>query len=297
MGSLRNFLKLPKMIRRRIRSSVPIRTFDQRSDSLGNVARSGMVGGMLKTRIDEILETPGLTQQMIDSELHVRPDPTKRAYFNWDLPAFLWQSILGSKSLTSLVTDYLGPHARLDDLYVKSVMDGLSSVSEGWHDDNVGYRIKVFMVFNTEGQPSGTVVVPTNRPNLYQIRVADELSRFLFKPKTDQREGAVRVGYEPGDCLIFDTNIPHRGDYSTGEGVRYCVIAEFIDRDKANAIVGRAPCGPGQGRKQIRIPVLSGIDVETHPLIDPSLLHKASDGYRYGYAQSTAPANASEMMA
>jgi len=136
-------------------------------------------------------------------------------------------------------------------------MDGLSSGSEGWHDDNVGFRLKVFMVFDTEGQPSGTVVVPTARPQLYAVRVVDEFSRFLFTPKMDARDGALRVGYERGDYLVFDTNLPHRGDYSSGGGV---AIAKFIDRAKADAIVGRAPCGPGQGRKQLVIPALDGVD-------------------------------------
>lgn len=238
---------------------------------------------MLRTRIDSFLDRPGLTDRMIKSELRVRPDDAKRVYFNWDLPAFLYEAILGSETLKASLTNYLGPRLRLDDIYVKSVMDGLNNSSEGWHDDNVGYRVKVFMVFDTEGTPSGTVVVPTERPHLYQVRTWDEISRFLFKPKSDDREGAVRVGYAPGDCLVFDTNIPHRGDYHSGSGVRYCVIAEFIDRDKANALRGLAPCGPGQAQRRIRIPALNGIDLANHPMIDASILAADGDGWLYGY--------------
>ncbi|MBL9047217.1 MAG: hypothetical protein JNK34_07895 [Tabrizicola sp.] len=282
-SSVKKAFKTLKLLGRRRRCLGPIHRFDTRSDQTGSVAASGLRGGMLKTRIDSFLDSPGLTDAMKKSELRVRPEEAKRIYFNWDLPAFLWEAILGSETLKAAMTSYLGPRLRLDDLYVKSVMDGLNATAEGWHDDNVGYRLKVFMVFDTEGTPSGTVVVPTERPHLYQIRIRDEISRFMFKPKTDDREGAVRVAYEPGDCLVFDTNIPHRGDYHSGTGIRYCVIAEFIDRDKADALRGLAPCGPGQSLHRIRIPALAGCDVANHPLIDPSILEADGDGWLYGY--------------
>ena len=287
MAALKQLLKAPKLIGRRMRNASVIRGFDQRSDSTGNVARSGVAGGMLKATIDTLLERPGLTAQMIASPLHQRPDPAKRVHYSWDLPGFLWEAVLSSGRLQAMVTDYIGPRVRLDDLYVKSVMDGLSSVSEGWHDDNVGYRLKVFMVFDVEGQPSGTVVVPTERPNLYAVRMGDELRRILGHPQRDERAGAVRVGYQRGDCLVFDTNIPHRGDYSAGQGIRYCVIAEFIDRDKADALRGSAPCGPGQARRRIPIPALAGVDVAVHPLIDGTLLDPAGEGFVYGYRVPT----------
>jgi hypothetical protein len=283
MASLRKAIKTLKLLGRRKRCLGPIHRFDRRSDAAGSVARSGLRGGMLKTSVDQFLDAPGLNARMIASDLRVTPDPAKRIYFNWDLPAFMWEAILTSQTLQDAMTAYLGPQVRLDDLYVKTVMDGLNASAEGWHDDNVGYRLKVFMVFDTEGSPSGTVVVPTERPHLYEIHMGDEISRFLFKPKTDNREGAVRVAYQPGDCLIFDTNIPHRGDYHSGEGIRYCVVAEFIDRDKANALRGLAPCGPGQSLHRIRIPALAGVDVAAHPLIDPGILQADGDGWLYGY--------------
>ena len=36
------------------------------------------------------------------------------------------------------MADYLGPRVRLDDLYVKSVMDGLNATAEGWHGLGIG---------------------------------------------------------------------------------------------------------------------------------------------------------------
>jgi len=280
---MKNLLKLPKNLSRRYRMARLIEGFDRKADSLANPQASGMPGGMHKSTIDEVLESPGLAERMRNSELRQLPADGKRAYFSWDLPGFLWNALLGSDTLHKMVTNYLGPDARIDDLYVKTVLDGYDSTSEGWHDDNVGYRIKVFMVFDTEGHPSGTVVVPTDRPNIYQVRLADELARMVKKPKMDSRPNQHLVSYNAGDCLIFDTNIPHRGDYSTGQGTRYCVIAEFIDRYKADALHGRAPCGPGQGLHKITIPDDCKVDLKKHPLIDQSLLQIEGAKLQYGY--------------
>ena len=280
---IKSVLKLPKSLSRRYRMARLIEGFDRKADSLANPRASGMPGGMHKSTIDAVLECPGLAERMRNSELRQLPANGKRAYFSWDLPGFLWNALLSSETLHKMVTDYLGPDARIDDLYVKTVLDGYDSTSEGWHDDNVGYRIKVFMVFDTEGHPSGTVVVPTDRPNIYQVRLADELARMVKKPKMDSRPNQQLVSYNAGDCLTFDTNIPHRGDYSAGQGIRYCVIAEFIDRNKANALRGRAPCGPGQGRHKITIPADTGIDLQNHPLIDPKLLQIDGGAAHYGY--------------
>ena len=284
--SLKNLLKMPKLVSRRLRAGRQIRAFDHQTDILGTYDRSGLADGYLKSKIDHVLCSPGLTERMINSPLHVRPDETSGAFYNWTIPAFLWDAILKSQTLNSMVSAYLGPRVRLDDLYVKSVTDGLDSISEGWHDDNVGYRLKVFMVFDVEGEPAPTLLVPSSRPNLYRVNAWDELSRFLLKPKTDDRGRSVRISYEKGDCLVFDTNVTHRGDYSSTSGVRYCVIAEFIDRDKADALNGRAPCGPGQGRRQIRIPSIEGVDLMRHPLLDRSLLRVDPQGAMYGYPKA-----------
>lgn len=279
---MKALFKLPKNLSRRYRMARLIEGFDRKADSLANPKASGMSGGVNKSTIDEVLECPGLAERMRNSELRRLPADGDRAYFSWDLPGFLWDALLSSETLQKMVIDYLGPNARLDDLYVKTVLDGYESASEGWHDDNVGYRIKVFMVFDTEGHPSRTVVVPADRPNIYQVRLIDELARMVKKPKMDNRPTQQIVNYKAGDCLTFDTNIPHRGDYSADQGIRYCVIAEFIDRNKADALRGRAPCGPGQGRYNIKIPHLD-LDVSKHPLIDNRLLKATSLGFEYGY--------------
>lgn len=279
-------IKVPRFIARRIASGAIIKRYDRVTDSAHPYTGGDLAEGYLMARIDDLMGVPGFSDRLAASDLRVTPTPEKRAFFTWDIPAFVWQALLQSQRLNDMVSAYLGPAARLDDLYVKTVTDGYDSTSEGWHTDHVGYRLKVFMVFDVAGDPAGTVVVPRHRPNLYTLQLGDEIARALHTPKMDTRAEALRVTYTAGDCLVFDTNLPHRGDYSTGHGTRYCLMAEYIDRAKADALLGRAPCGPGQGRRDIVIPPLQGVDLAGHPMIDQRLLRPGADGgHVYGYGR------------
>lgn len=280
---MNSLLRLPKQLARRYAYAPVIAKFDRRSDEHADPAGSGIVDGYLRSSIDEMLDSDGLTEKLKRSELRRLPEDGSRVLLDWNVPSFVWEAVLSSDRLKETVQKYIGSRVRLDDLYLKNVLDGLSVGSGGWHDDNVGYRLKVFMVFDTEGSPSGTLIIPSKRPRIYKVNLKDEFNRFARSTTQEQRKGEVLVGYTPGDCLVFDTNIPHRGDYVGEPGVRYCIIAEFIDRDKANGIYRHAPCGPGQGSRRIRVPDLQDIDLSSHPLIDDSLLHKVDDGWEYGY--------------
>lgn len=267
---------------RRYKYAKIIGKFDAISDANYVAANDAMKGGYLKTNIDDLLENENFTSQLRNSSLRKTPEDGKNVYFTWDLPEFVWETVLSSKKLERVVKSYLGHNARLDDMYIKSVKDGLSSVSEGWHDDNVGYRLKLFMVFDVEKIPSGTVLIPRNRPNLYRVRFWDEISRSIKLKHTVKRIEEKRIDYQAGDCLLFDTNLPHRGDYSTTEGTRYCLIAEFIDRNKANALKGKAPCNPGQGKFKLRIPCALKDIICKSDLVDKDLLEFTAEDIFYG---------------
>jgi len=277
------FIKEKKVIYKRQRTAKVIRDFDGKSDLVYDEQSCDLREGYAKFTIDALLEVDGLTLKLQQSDIRHALSSDQKIYLSWDLPDYFWQALLGSEKLLNTVKNYLGPNVRLDDLYVKSVRDGLQSVSEGWHDDNVGYRLKVFMVFDVEGIPSNTILKPKTRPNLYHVNIDDEVARTRKNLNTEVRQETITVSYEAGDCLVFDTNLPHRGDYASGAGVRHCIIAEFIDRDKADAIVGKAPCGPGQGKKKIQIPNSVRSLVETSVLIDQKLLLTQDDSIAYGY--------------
>ena len=278
-----NPFKTLKFMLRRYKYAKIIGKFDAISDANYVAANDAMKDGYLKTTIDDLLENENFTSQLRNSSLRKTPEDGKNVYFTWDLPEFVWETVLSSKKLERVVKSYLGDNARLDDMYIKSVKDGLSSVSEGWHDDNVGYRLKLFMVFDVEKIPSGTVLIPRNRPNLYRVRFWDEISRSIKLKHTVKRIEEKRIDYQAGDCLLFDTNLPHRGDYSTTEGTRYCLIAEFIDRNKANALKGKAPCNPGQGKFKLKIPNKVLPMIEKSNLIDKNLVSISEEVINYGH--------------
>ena len=279
----RHMLKKLNLLRKRYVSAKKIGFFDEHVDSFYDASKCSLPSGYLTGKIDDFLGVANLSKAMAASALRTQPNSANKIHLSWDVPAFVWEALLTSKKLESAVRSYLGPAVRLDDLYIKTVMDGLQSVSEGWHDDNVGYRLKLFMVFDVDGEPAGTVLIPRNRPSVYSVNLKDELKRMNGSLPTENRSQEIKIGYSAGDFLLFDTNLEHRGDYSTGTGTRYCVIAEFIDRRKGNALRGRAPCGPGQSRRHLTIPKLEKIDLPNHLLIDQSLLQETENGFSYGY--------------
>ena len=285
MVTAKQIVRFPSRLRRRLVLAQKIREFDAKADAHHHLNGSQMTDGWCKTTIDDLLESPGITQVMQSSKLRCAPELGKQIYWNWDIPEFVWDAVLASKKLHALVRNYLGPGVRLDDLYVKTVVDGLQSGAEGWHDDNVGYRLKVFMVFDTEGTPSDTLLLPQPRPNPYQVKIKEEVGRMLGAPDKSKRVAELRITYSAGDCLVFDTNLTHRGDYTASAGIRYCMVAEFIDRNKANSLSGSCPCGPGQSQFSISIPVNNFTWLATHPLIDPHLLHEDHSGIQYGYTR------------
>ena len=64
MDAMKALLKLPKSLSRRYRMARLIERFDRKADSLANPKASGMPGGMHKSTIDEVLESPGLAERM-----------------------------------------------------------------------------------------------------------------------------------------------------------------------------------------------------------------------------------------
>lgn len=147
------------------------------------------------------------------------------------------------------ITEYLGRDVRLDDIYMFWFDPGQVenwSLSNSWHDDNVGSRIKVFVCFDGNGT-TPTVVVPNSHNIPYSPR-KEEISRFSGVRNTQDVEGQVELKYKSGDVAMFDTSCLHRGLYEQPSAKRTVLVLEFIDRHKSNRIVGYAPCGPGMSK-------------------------------------------------
>lgn len=145
--------------------------------------------------------------------------------------------------------DFLGNAVRLDDIYLFWYDPSKRiewSLSNSWHDDNVGHRIKIYVCYEGNGN-TPTVVIPNSYNKPYKPRTS-EISRFAGKRNTIQFDNEIKLSYKAGDIAIFDTACLHRGLYEEPASRRAVLVMEYIDRNKANIIAGKSPCGPGMSR-------------------------------------------------
>ena len=173
------------------------------------------------------------------------------------------------------VFDYLGPKARLDGLNWMVTQKKSASVSQNWHTDNVGNRIKLFVCVEGDGtQP--TIVIPTQDriPNFYQWvkMVALEAFRwFGFKNELGLgRQFAVH--HKTGSAFMFDTQLLHRGSYKLGSGDRLIFHAEFSVAEKHKIIGG--PIGTKSNNSFQFDSTYTGIE-SFNELIDSARLRKS----------------------
>lgn len=186
------------------------------------------------------------------------------------------------------ITNYLGGNVRLDDIYMfwfdPDKVENWS-LSNSWHDDNVGSRIKVFVCFDGNGT-TPTVVVPNSHNIPYSPR-KEEISRFSGVRNTQNVAGQVELRYKSGDLAMFDTSCLHRGLYEQPSAKRTVLVLEFIDRHKSNRIVGYAPCGPGMSKvgevvfDEAGFKLLNGTG-----MIDENLVSRESGNFIYSLKNS-----------
>lgn len=280
---LRHYLRAIKFVMKRFYVASIIRNYDRKSDYLIDKTTDLAKNGFITFDLDKFFKNKYFASRLTKDKL-CNYKTKNGVAISWDLPTFFWEILLSNQNLVKLVKSYLGPFARLDDAYLKTISDGVKSVSEGWHDDNVGYRLKLFIVFNVEGEAAPTIFLPKARPNLYKFSLLSEINRIIFK-KLEKKEikNSKKIHYSKGTCLLFDTNILHRGGFSETSGVRHCIIVEFIDSRKGDKISKFSPCGPMQGKGVIKIKTNNSI-VDNCDLIDKSILSKNNEGFLYGKA-------------
>ncbi len=194
---------------------------------------------------------------------------------NKDVALILNKSI---KLLEKDIRDYLGGETRLDDLSIwwfnpaKAIKPG---VSGGWHQDNCGNRLKLYICLEGDGS-TPTIIQKDSHKKMYSFGIKD-LLRFIGKADTKDREDEIRLEYRSGDIAVFDTHLMHRGLYETPATKRVVILAEFINRNKCNAIHDHAPCGPEK--------VIFDKDafdiINNTKFIDHSLINKKYDLYEY----------------
>ena len=181
------------------------------------------------------------------------------------------------------IIQYLGADCRLDDLYCSwfnPQRASIKNVSGGWHDDNCGHRLKIFICIKGDGS-TPTVILPESNRRPYSFRSSEFIRFFGY---ADQRSlpGEVFLRYKTGDIAMFDTNGLHRGLYEETASERVVLIAEFMNRQKSNKISGKAPCGPGSAPmgKVCFDADASKLIIKTG-LIDTQLCRQVGGGFEY----------------
>lgn len=208
------------------------------------------------------------------------------------LPPAAVAAVLTAPRLVDIVVAYLGENARLDDAYLWKKDFSCQQqfdISEGWHTDNVGHRLKMFVgVDATEGAPSTKIVDRSHRER-YRVD-AGEFARFFGRiSEPDDAVAIVEITYGRDLVSIFDTNARHRGSYGNNTAHRTCLVLEFIDRHKGDTLSGACPCGPGQSPSgRIEFAGELGTILQSHPLIDRSLLRDEGDIVSYSIANKSA---------
>lgn len=149
----------------------------------------------------------------------------------------------------NLISSYLPNPVRLDDMYLTCVdprLGDIKGISEGWHHDHCGHRLKMFICLRGD-RTTPTLYIPGSHKRSYQMNFNQFLRYFGFSNyKISQH--SVSLGLASGDVGIFDTNGSHRGGFTEESSERICLVLEFISVDKSNYISKYCPCGPGGSR-------------------------------------------------
>jgi len=201
------------------------RSVDSLAPFSGPLGKSGYLESAVPTAV------AGLARQPFDSFGDV-------LVLNDDANGFLAPVM---KQIHPVVSSYLGSHAFLDTIQPIVIDAGYSSVSEGWHTDNVGARVKVFFCVEGDGGAPTLVVPSSDRirtiPTL--VRHAQrEIPRYFGATNTRDLKGAIALQHSTGTLNFFDTDLLHRGAYEKLESVRKILLFEFSDRRKHGRIKG-----------------------------------------------------------
>ena len=108
-GLVKSLLKIPKALARRYAYVPTIAKIDRWSDLNASPDASRIKEGLMKSKIDEFLDAPGLTEKLRQSEMRRLPEGDKKVLLDWDVPALVWEAVLGSQTLLNAVETILAP--------------------------------------------------------------------------------------------------------------------------------------------------------------------------------------------
>lgn len=136
--------------------------------------------------------------------------------------------ILLNQKIINFIKYYLGDDAILDTVTLSSTNSSVDNkiVSEQWHYDNVGNRIKLFFYLNDNSSISTDYILGTN--NLYHKRYSTLGSRISNKQIEKYQPKICKFFPKKNTLLIFDTNGYHRGNYKYNDNSKDDFIRRMI---------------------------------------------------------------------
>jgi hypothetical protein len=135
---------------------------------------------------------------------------------------------LAPYGVRALLNSYLGPLWSAD--YAVIWRSSQQSTSGEWHHDNVGNRVKLFVVLANDSDGNGTEFITHTHATRWRT--------FTGRLPPPERNGSL-LRQRRGDMLVFDTNLVHRGRYSAHE--RIILQLEFSNILKSFVVFGQ--CG------------------------------------------------------
>lgn len=149
------------------------------------------------------------------------------------------EKILTNKKIKNLLKAYLGKEAKLDFIEINRLSSNpeKKSVSEMWHYDCVGRRIKIFIYLNDCDNIYTDYVGKTNLNN-YFFYTTDSSRR---SDNYIKRKYHIFFSAKPikGSIFIFDTNGYHRGSYRNFSDnlLRDTIQMEFSNFEKSKRLL------------------------------------------------------------
>lgn len=177
---------------------------------------------------------------------------------------------------------YLGPDAYLDGINWMNVSPKSKSISENWHTDNVGNRLKLFICVNGDGSLPTHVIPSEHRiPSRSEwfAHTIRELIRWVGYENSSKDIKEITLKHRKGTMFMFDTQLFHRGGYSNGSAQRTIFHMEFSNPEKHK--VSRGPIGSKTFNSFDFDSQL--LDISSfRSLLDPNRLHIIEKTCRYG---------------
>ena len=152
----------------------------------------------------------------------------------------LIDKILKNKKIQNVLKFYIGNNVKLDFIEVGRIQlnQKEKSISENWHYDTVGKRIKIFIYLNSNKNISTDYILSSNQ--ILKRNFTTKGSRY--KNLSILNNNKIFKAYPKiGSIFIFDTNGIHRGNYRNDKKnnlneYRDMIQLEFSDKNKSNKL-------------------------------------------------------------